>query len=214
MKLPILIYCYDAYCGWCYGFSEVIKNIEKKYHNKLQFETLAGGMITPEKPVHISTTANYILNAIPKVEALTGAKFGLDYLWHLKNPTETDWFPNSTKPAIAACIIKEKNPLLQIKFIEAIQFGLFAEGRDLTDDEAYRHLLPLFGIEAEEFYAKLKDEKYLTQAKQEFETCKQLQVHGFPALYVQHPNGKIFAIASGYTNEKDIETRLERILNA
>ena len=71
--------------------------------------------------------------------------------------------------------------MLQIKFIEAIQFGLFAEGRDLTDDEAYRHLLPLFGIEAEEFYAKLKDEKYLTQVNQSLKP-----VNNFKYMVFQH----------------------------
>ncbi|MFY8127468.1 MAG: DsbA family protein [Chitinophagaceae bacterium] len=213
MSLPILIYCYDAYCGWCFGFGGVIKNIEEKFAYKLQTETLAGGMITPEKPVHISVTADYILNAIPKVEAMTGAKFGSDYLWHLQNPTQTDWFPNSLKPAIAACIVKEKNPLLQVKFIEAIQFGLFVEGRDLTDDEAYRHLLPLFGFEADDFYTKLNNKKYLSQALQEFETCKQLRVQGFPALYLQHTDGKIYAIANGYTSEKDVESRINKLIH-
>lgn len=212
MNVPILIYCYDAYCGWCYGFGNVLKQIEQKYQNRLQIETLAGGMITPEKPVHISVTASYILSAIPKVEALTGAKFGLDYLWHLQNPTQTDWFPNSIKPAIAACIIKEKNPLLQIKFIEAIQYSLFFEGRDLTDDEAYRHLLPLFNINSTDFYEKLKNVAYLKLAEQEFETCKQLNVQGFPALYLQHINGKIYAISNGYTTLNEIEARIEKVL--
>ena len=210
---PILFYCYDAYCGWCYGFSSVMTQIANQYPD-LQIEVLSGGMILPEEPVHISATAGYIQSAYKTVEEYSGVSFGPDYLWHINNPDLSDWYPNSEKPAIALCIFKEIYPEKQVAFAADLQKALHFEGRDLTDDEAYRHLLPLFGIEAEEFYAKLKDEKYLTQANQEFEICKQLQVHGFPALYVQHPNGKIFAIASGYANENDIETRLEGILNA
>lgn len=34
----ILFYCYDAYCGWCYGFSPVIKEIEEEFKEKAQYE--------------------------------------------------------------------------------------------------------------------------------------------------------------------------------
>jgi putative protein-disulfide isomerase len=42
MNQPIIYYCYDAYCGWCYGFSKVMIQIEKEYKDKLQFEVLSG----------------------------------------------------------------------------------------------------------------------------------------------------------------------------
>ena len=63
---PTLIYCYDAYCGWCYGFSKVINTIAKEYPKKLYFEVLSGGMILPEKPVPIDNTAHYIQQAYCK----------------------------------------------------------------------------------------------------------------------------------------------------
>ena len=42
---PTLIYCYDAYCGWCYGFSPVIKKIAAQYKDELYIEVLSGGMM-------------------------------------------------------------------------------------------------------------------------------------------------------------------------
>jgi putative protein-disulfide isomerase len=57
---PLLIYCYDAYCGWCYGFSPVMKKVEEAYKDRLQIEVLSGGMVLPEQPVHIGATAEYI----------------------------------------------------------------------------------------------------------------------------------------------------------
>ena len=45
---PLLIYCYDAYCGWCYGFSPVIKKIAEEYKDKLDIEVLSGGMMIGE----------------------------------------------------------------------------------------------------------------------------------------------------------------------
>ena len=86
---PILFYCYDAYCGWCYGFSSVIKQIAAE-NPALQIDVLSGGMILPEKPTHISVTAGYILTAYKTVEDHTGVKFGADYLWHIEHPDLND----------------------------------------------------------------------------------------------------------------------------
>ena len=35
---PKIIYCYDAYCGWCYGFSDVIKKLWGKHKENIDFE--------------------------------------------------------------------------------------------------------------------------------------------------------------------------------
>ncbi|HEY0356495.1 MAG TPA: hypothetical protein VGC29_09840, partial [Flavisolibacter sp.] len=85
----ILYYCYDAYCGWCYGFSPVISRIAREYEGKLGFEVLSGGMIMPEQPVHFAPMAKYIQGAYKRVEELTGIKFGEDFLWHVNHPEET-----------------------------------------------------------------------------------------------------------------------------
>lgn len=126
---PLLIYCYDAYCGWCYGFSPVIKQIAEDYQSKLHTEVLSGGMVLPEEPVHISATAGYIQGAYKRVEELTGIQFGKDYLWHINNPDESDWFPSSEKPAIAMSIFKEMYPDRQVQFAADLQYGLHYEGR-------------------------------------------------------------------------------------
>ena len=212
MEIPIVFYCYDAYCGWCYGFSNVIKQIAENYKNQLQFEVLSGGMILPEKPVAIGVTANYILNAYKQVEELTGVKFGDDYLWHINNPDLSDWFPNSEKPAIALCIFKEFYPDRQVEFASDLQYALHFEGRDLTDDAAYKHLLDKYSIQPETFYEKLKSETYKEQAYYEFQLCKQLQVTSFPCVLVQTGDSKFYLIARGYTDYNNLKNRIHNVL--
>jgi putative protein-disulfide isomerase len=211
--MKTLIYCYDAYCGWCYGFSEVIKKINSEYKNKLDFEVLSGGMILPEKPVAIRATAKYIESAYPRVEEVTGVKFGEDYLWHIKHPDASDWFPNSEKPAIALCVFKDYFPDKQISFAADLQYALHFEGRDLTDDEAYRLLLDKYNIPAEEFYEKLDDEKYKEQAYDQFDFCSQLNVTGFPAVFIQLSETKFYKVAEGYTNYEILNERIQNVLN-
>ncbi len=210
--MKTLIYCYDAYCGWCYGFSEVMKKIYSQYKNTFEFEVISGGMILPEEPVSIGATAKYIEESYKRVEEITGIKFGEDYLWHIRHPDVSDWFPNSEKPAIALCVFKDYYPDKQVSFGADLQYALHFEGRDLTDDEAYRLLLDKYNIPAEEFYEKLDDEEYKERAHYEFALCKQLNVTGFPAVFIQLTDTKFYLIAEGFTDFETLNLRIENVL--
>jgi putative protein-disulfide isomerase len=209
---PLLIYCYDAYCGWCYGFSAVITRIYEEFNDKLDFDVLSGGMILPEQPRHFGPMAKYIQGAYKRVEELTGTKFGEDFLWHVFHPDETDWFPHSEMPAVALCIFKEYHPEKAVFIAADLQYALNYEGRDLTDKEAYRHLLPKYNIPEEEFYAKLKGGEYREKAHYEFALVKQLRVTGFPTVLMQASDTKFYLLAQGYAAYETLKTRLENVL--
>jgi putative protein-disulfide isomerase len=209
----VLIYCYDAYCGWCYGFSGLIKNVAEEYKDVLDSDVLSGGMILPEKPMHIGATAGYIKNAYKTVEEYSGVKFGPDYLWHINNPDDSDWFPNSEKPAIALCVFKEYYPERAVELAHDLQYSLHFEGRDLTDDEAYRHLLDKYTINEESFYAKLNSEEYKEKAYYEFSLCKQLQVTGYPTVFIQTGELKFHMVARGFTPYETLKERVNAVIN-
>lgn len=207
-----IIYCYDAYCGWCYGFSEVIKKIANEFKNEFQFEVLSGGMILPSQPQPISTIADFIKEHYKIVEERTGVKFGPDFLFHINNPDKSDWFPNSEKPAIALSILKEYFPENEVAIASDLQYALNFEGRDLTDDEAYRHLLENYKIDADEFYAKLHSAEYKEKANYEFALVKQLKVDSYPQVLLQVSDSKFYLISKGYTDYETIHKTLESIL--
>ena len=210
---PVLIYCYDTYCGWCYGFSPVIKKIADEYKDKLETDVLSGGMILPEKPTHISAMAPYIQKAYKTVEELTGIEFGEGFLWHIFNYEDSDWYPNSEKPAIAMCIFKEFYPKRAVEFASRLQYALNYEGRDLTDDEAYMHLLEKYSIHPEVFYDRLNSEEYKEKAYYEFSLVKQLQVTGFPCVFIQTGELKFHMVARGFTDYKAVRERIGNVLS-
>lgn len=157
--------------------------------------------------------ARYIQTAYKRVEDLTGVRFGEDFLWHVFHPDETDWYPDSTKSASALCIFKEYHPEDPINMAADLQYALNYEGRDLTDNEAYRHLLPRYGIPEEEFYAKLNSEEYREKAYYEFALVKQLQVTGFPCVLLQVTESKFYLLTSGYTDFDTLKDRIEKVLD-
>ena len=209
---PVVYYCYDAYCGWCYGFSPVIKKIATAFKDKLSFEVLSGGMIPKENARPISAIAGYISEAYHRVEETTGMKFGEDYLWHIFNPDKSDWYQHSEKSATALCIVKEIQPEQQVAFAADLQYALHYEGRDLTDDEAYRHLLEKYVIPEEEFYTKLNSEEYKEKAHYEFALCKQLQATSFPQVLLQVADQKFYLLAKGYTDYETLKERIQTVL--
>jgi putative protein-disulfide isomerase len=211
---PLLVYCYDAYCGWCYGFSPVMKKIEAAFKDQLSVEVLSGGMLVEENIAPIEKIGPYIQGAYKRVEEITGIRFGDDFLWHINNPSLSDWVMNSEKPAIALCIFKEYYPGKQLAFASDLQYALNFEGRDLDDDEAYRHLLEKYSIQPEAFYQKLNSEEYKQQAFYEFEICKQLRVEAFPAVLLQEGDAKYHLLASGFTDYETLHDRIEEALSA
>jgi len=212
MIKPTLIYCYDAYCGWCYGFSAVIKKIEKKFKKELDIEVLSGGMMIGDEAMPIEKIAPYVQAEYKRIEELTGIKFGEDFLWHINNPDKSDWVMNSEKSAIALCIFKEYHPDFALLFAGDLQYALNFEGRDLTDDESYRHLLEKYELPQEEFYAKLKSEEFKEKAHYEFSLCKHLQVTGFPQLFIQENDAKFYVVSKGFSDYETVNLRIENIL--
>jgi putative protein-disulfide isomerase len=209
---PTLYYCYDAYCGWCYGFSPVIKQLATDYKDQVAFDVLSGGMIFTEQPQHIGAMAGYIGEAYKQVEKVTGITFGESWLWHIQNPQESDWYPESTKPAIALCIFKEYHPDQAVFMAADLQYALHYEGRDLTDEEAYRHLLHKYNIPEEAFYQKLHSEEYREKAYYEFALVKQLQVKGFPCVLLQITDSKFYLLTNGYTDYETLKARIDKVL--
>jgi putative protein-disulfide isomerase len=180
----------------------------------MEMDVLSGGMVLPEKPTPIAQIAPYIQKAYKTVEETTGIKFGEDFLWHIFNYEDSDWFPSSEKPAIAMCIFKDFYPERAVEFASDLQYALHYEGRDLTDDNAYAHLLQKYSIHPEVFYERLNSQEYKEKAYYEFSLMKQLQVSGYPCVFIQTGELKFQMVARGFTDYDTLKTRIESVLTA
>jgi putative protein-disulfide isomerase len=58
----------------------------------------------------------------------------------------------------------------------------------------------------------LADEEYKEQAHYEFALCKQLNVTGFPAVFIQLSDTKFYKLAEGYTDYETLNDRLQKVL--
>jgi putative protein-disulfide isomerase len=110
------------------------------------------------------------------------------------------------------CVFREYHPDLCIPFSAELQYALHYEGRDLTDDEAYRHLIEKYKIPDTEFYQKLRDPAYKAMAYEEFALVQHLNVTGFPTVFLQVSDKKFYLLSRGYTDYSTLKNILDETL--
>ncbi len=202
-----IIYVFDPMCGWCYGFSNIIKNASEKYANDFHFTIISGGMVVGEREGPIGDFADYILGAYPRVEEYSGVKFGEPYLAKLRDKS---LYTSSVLPSIAIEVFKSYHPMQSISFASEIQKAYFFYGKDLRIDSVYEELAIKFGLNPQEFLLKLHSEEFKKKAFDGYAESQQLGVQGYPAV-LAIKNGKYYALTRGFTNEKSLTEMLEKL---
>ena len=205
-----IIYVYDALCGWCYGFSPVIKKVFEKYQTQFNFEVISGGMILGEREGPIGEVAAYIKDAYKTVENTTGVKFGEIFVNEVLEDGKL--YFSSEKPSIALSVFKTIYPQKAIPFAHDLQSAIYYDGLDLSKDESYIVLAEKYQINGHEFIEKLNAEEFKQAAYYDFALAKQLQVTGYPAVLIKTGESNFYMIAKGYTDLESIELRIQNVL--
>jgi putative protein-disulfide isomerase len=210
MKKLKIIYVYDAHCSWCFAFSTVMQDIQKKYESAFEFEVISGGMVVGEQIGELSKRypPKMLLEAYARIEEMTGTVFSEEYLAKVKTGKT---YINSEIPSVALSIFKESKPEKAIDFAHAIQEQLFMEAKAVNDDALYSHLATEYGMDVDDFLAKMKDEKYLEAARYDFALSQQLQVTGYPQVLIQTDESQFYLIAKGYTAFDAMDERIQKV---
>ena len=207
-KLEI-IYVYDALCGWCYGFSPVMKAIYTQYQDQFNFEVLSGGMILGDREGAIGEVAPYIKQAYKTVEDTTGVKFGNAFLAVLDEGTQ---YFSSEKPAIALSVFKSYLPAQAVSFAHSLQSAIYHDGLDLNQNSNYQTLIEQYQLPIAEFIKKMESEEFKQNAYYDFALARQLQVSGYPAAFIKTTENQFYMIAKGYADLETMQLRIANVL--
>jgi putative protein-disulfide isomerase len=202
------IYIYDPLCGWCYGFTPVIQELQERSNGNMEFDILSGGMIVGDNRHPFSSMTAFIQREHTNVEAMTGVKFGQAFLEKLL-PSEE--IMDSEKPGIALTVFKQYQPENAITFAHDMQVALNYHGQSLNNDSTYRLLIRKFSLPEDEFISRLHEEHYRYETHQEFQLVQNWGITGFPAAILD--TGKqLYLCARGYTPLDRLEQTIENIL--
>lgn len=208
MKKSKLFYFYDPLCGWCFGFSPVIKALEEKFGTEISFEAISGGMILGERVKPLREMHSYLRDAMPRLEEMTGVKFGKEYM---KVFEEGSIELNSETPCIAMTVYKSMSSGSSIDFASALQNELYIHGKDINNLENYKGLAEKFKLDWDVFREKMKSDTYKKKTYEEFESARKMGINGFPAVVLQFES-QGYLIAKGYRSEQEMTKVIDEII--
>ncbi|MFC4713561.1 DsbA family protein [Planococcus dechangensis] len=195
-----LIYVWDAYCGWCHGFSNSLKEFHEN-HPELPLSVLSGGLFFSQPIGNFP----HIPEANQRIHQLTGAEFGPAYQSLLEDGT---FVMDSQKAAIGFAALRSLAPDSTYYFASAMQQAFYHDGKSLSDPETYREIAAANGLDPEAVVAQMVDEAFKKEALSDFAKVRQLGVNGYPTLLLK--KGKeLIAFGGAAMNAEKLEARFE-----
>jgi len=201
MKTKIY-YVMDTMCGWSYGASDVITNLQEKYKDVYDFNLLPGGMWTGDNVEKTSPgLRDYIKGHNVEIEKLTDKRFGEGYN---KNVLEGDSIVLDSFPgAKAVVVITKLKKEVEFSFLKKIQEAFFVDGKDMNSLEVYTEIAEGFNISREEFEKEFQSEEIRKETFKCFDMANTMGVEVFPTVIAL--DGDVATIkAQGYNSFEDL----------
>lgn len=205
-----IYYFYDAICGWCYGFSDVLLNLSEKWKARVSFQVISGGMITGERVGPLSQMAPYIKSAYKTVEERTGVKFGDVFVNEVLEKGEV--ILDSLPPSRALSVFKHMQPENSVFFAHEIQKAFYYYGKNLNEISTYLEIAEKTGLNTDDFSLLYHSELSKTKTEEDYYFTQQFGISGFPTLIAHHED-EYYLLARGYSDFESVDKIIYKILN-
>ncbi|MFD3944880.1 DsbA family protein [Streptomyces sp. NPDC058579] len=199
-------YVFDAYCGWCHGFTPWLREaVADRPH--LTVEVISGGLFTGTRRVPLRELT-HIPTARHRVTQVTRVEFGPAFLRLLD---QGDFVMDSQDAAAGLAGLRALAPAKALDFAAELSHAFYIEGLSLSDPATYRVLATRHGLDSEAAAAVLSDPAHHTAARAEFTQAKDLGVDAFPTLFTDNGTGPRRLRSLG-TSAQDLGRRIDSAL--
>ncbi|MDQ1207138.1 putative protein-disulfide isomerase [Acinetobacter baylyi] len=173
-----IVYVMDAYCGWCWGFSQQIQAFETANRHRINFTAISGGLFVGDRALPISNYP-HIPEANQRISRLTGAVFGERYE-NLLN--DGSMILNSLDAGIALAVLRNHAPEKAIHWAHELQHAFYIRGLSLSDHTTITDIATADGLDKNAILLDLKNGTGQKQALADFAMSRALGVSSFPTL--------------------------------
>lgn len=205
MNEPGLIYVFDGYCPWSYGFAQTMVDVAAA-HPELPVEVLCGGLYVGSARVPIRLLGN-LPATNRRIEELTGAWFGDGYQ---RRTADGTFVMNSTAAARGFAALRRAAPERAVELAAAVQEAFFVEGRSLADPETHRGIAREYGLDEVAVVAGFDHAWSLRAAEADFARVRRMGVTAFPTLYAV-TGGAMVPVMAGAATARQVEDRLAAV---
>ena len=124
-----ILYVMDAYCGWCWGFSERLGEFEAANRHRVAFTAISGGLFVGERAKPIAAYP-HIHEANAHIARLTGAVFGDAYNGLLK---DGHLVMDSVAAGAGLAVLRVHAPTRAVHWAHELQAAFYDRGLSLSD---------------------------------------------------------------------------------
>lgn len=202
-----ILYFWDAYCGWCYGFDKIFTKFYEN-HSDVEIEIISGGLFFGDNSKKIKEYG-YFQEGNKKISEMYNVEFGEEYNKVLE---EGEIVLNSVHPAIAMDVVKEFIPNSKLlNFAYDIQCKFFIEGKSLSEVQTYVELSDKYEIDSSDFALKLTIAfKNTNPIHSDFIKTLNLGIESYPTAVLEK-EGEFYDLRGYATEPEDIEIHFNLI---
>ncbi len=206
--LPELLYIYDAYCGWCYAMSPVMRRVQADFAGRLTVAVLSGGMLAGERTA-LMQAEDYATGTLTQVAQVAGVQFGEAYRRLGQAGT---YLQDSEAPGRALYIVRQLDAQGRVlDFAHEVQLALFERGEDLNDVRTYEPLVQALGLDVQEFSRQFALPETGAAVRREFEAVGRIGVQGFPTIILR-AGSQGYVLSRGFQPYEVFARNLEQAL--
>ncbi|GAA1909366.1 DsbA family protein [Streptantibioticus ferralitis] len=200
-----LVYVFDAYCGWSYGFAPAMSEIARR-HPALPVEVVSGGLFTGARRVPIREFG-YVQDSNAKISELTGVRFGAAYQRLI---ADGSFVMDSGAAARGMAALRTAAADRAVHLAAALQEAFYVDGLSLSDPATYRKIAESAGLDADGVVAALRSPAAQAAAEADFRRSHEIGVDGYPTLLaVDGDRGAV--LARGHATADQVDRLLARI---
>jgi putative protein-disulfide isomerase len=198
-----LVYVFDAYCGWSYGFTPTLDELVRRRPG-LEVDVVSGGLFTGARRVPIREFG-YVQGANAKITELTGVAFGPGYERLI---ADGSFVMDSEDAARGMAAVRQVVPGHAVDLAATLQHAFYVDGLSLSDPATYRTVAAAAGVDPDAVVDAFTAPASAAAAQEDFARAGGLGVHSFPTLLaVDGDRQKVIAV--GHATADQVDRRLD-----
>ncbi|UMT87854.1 DsbA family protein [Paracidovorax citrulli] len=203
-----VVYVMDAYCGWCWGFSERMGEFEAANRHRVAFTAISGGLFVGERAAAIADYP-HIPEANERIARLTGAVFGESYKAML---TQGDVVMDSLDAGAALAALRAHAPERAVHWAHELQAAFYGRGESLSEPAIVSAIAKANGLNDELVLRQLADGSAKAQARADFDLAHNvLGAHSYPTLLFVNKN-EVHKLPATGTTLSTLNQKLDALL--
>jgi putative protein-disulfide isomerase len=175
---PLLLYCADPMCSWCWGFAPVISELAERYRERLGIGLLMGGLRAGNTVPVDARLRPQVLEHWRAVHACSGQAFAFD-------GALPDGFVYDTEPPCRAVVtVHDLAPQEGLRFLHRLQQAFYVQQQPIPRSEVLAALAASAGLDPAVFGARFGCAAMRTRTRGHFVLTRELGVRGFPTVWL------------------------------